>query len=202
MSRKMSYLHHLLTRNENELILKMYKAQERCPIKDDWVLTANEDRTKLNLNMTNDEISIVKKIQFKKIIRKKVKDLAFAYLQNIKNSHSKVKHIVYNSLNMQDYLTQFEMEDAQLRSRMIDVRANYRSYYQDIYCKNYHKDIEETQDYLLECEALLKNCKDLYNDCSTEYEDIFEDSEKQLRATRLFQAVLEAREALLEESIL
>ena len=86
------------------------------------------------------EISNMKKDLFKKILRKKIKDLFFYYLQNIKNGHSKVQQIVSKSLKMQDYLTQFEMKDAQLlfklRSRMIDVRANLRSYYQDISCKN------------------------------------------------------------------
>ena len=45
------------------------------------------------------------------------------------------------------------------------------------------------------------NCKNLYNDCSSEYEDIFEGSEKQLKATRLFQNVLETRETLLEDNL-
>ena len=106
---------------------------------------------------------------------------------------------------MQDYLTKFKIKDAQLlfklRSRMINVRANFRTYYDgmDISCKICQKETEETQAHLLDCETLMNNFKDLYNDCYTEYEDIFEDPEKQLTVTKLFQAVLDTRETLLEE---
>ena len=68
MSRRMSYLHHILSRNKNEQIYKFYKAQERNPIKDDWVLTANSDRN--TLNISNERILNLKKKKFKAIGRK------------------------------------------------------------------------------------------------------------------------------------
>ena len=87
---------------------------------------------------------------------------------------------------------------------MLNVKGNFRTYYEDmdINCKLCYEGIEETQAHLFECETLIHKCKDLYNDCSTEYEDIFEDSEKQLKATRLFQTVLDTRETLLEGEFL
>ena len=57
MSRRMSYLHHIVTRNEHELIYKFFKAQERRSIKDDWVTKIDEDKKQLDLKMSNEEIS-------------------------------------------------------------------------------------------------------------------------------------------------
>ena len=208
MSRRLSYLHHLLTRNENELIHKFFKAQERCPIKDDWVTQIKEDREYLKLDMTNEEIASTKKSQFKKIIRKKIKEAAFAYLEEIKMSHTKVQNLKYDSLKMQEYLYKFQTRDAQLlfklRSRMLNVRSNFRNFYkvQDVFCKLCNKDIEQTQAHLLDCETLINNCQDLYNDCDVEFEDIFEGPERQLKAAKLFQAVLETRENLYEDNIM
>ena len=63
-SRRLSYLHHILTRNPDELIYRVFKAQERIPIKDDWIYTVRSDMNYLNLNMTNDEISKLNKRKF------------------------------------------------------------------------------------------------------------------------------------------
>ena len=134
------------------------------------------------------------------MIRNKIKDL-----QKLKSSHSKVQDILYNSLKVQTYISDFQTKDTQLlfklRSRMINVRANFKNYYRDsdISCNLCLKGTEENQAHLLECETLIENCQQLHDDYSVEYEDIFEETEKQLKATRLFQAVLETRERLLEE---
>ena len=84
---------------------------------------------------------------------------------------------------------------------MLNVRANFKNYYneKDISCNLCLEDIEENQAHLLECKTLIENCQALHDDYSVEYEDLFEGKEKQLKATRLFQVVLETRERLLEE---
>ena len=56
-----------------------------------------------------------------------------------------------------------------LRSRMIDVKSNYKSGQKDLLCRACHK-TEERQDHLLECLALKEN--DLVDD-PPNYEDIF-----------------------------
>ena len=153
------------------------------------------------------KIRKIKKNKFKRILRKKLKELAFDYLQTLKNIHSKVKHINYTSLEKQNYMSKFQTRETyllfKLRSRMINLKANFRNFYndQDLSCDLCQKGIEENQAHLLECDTLIKNCKELYDDQSVEYEDIFEEQEKQLKATRLFQVVLETRERLLEEKI-
>ena len=49
----------------------------------------------------------------------------------------------------------------------------------------------------MSCEKLMYECEDLYNDDTVEYEDIFSNTENQLKAVKLFQKVLKVRENLL-----
>ena len=51
-NRRLSYLKHILSRNDHELISKVYKAQKRKPAKHDWFLTITNDKTKIGLTYT------------------------------------------------------------------------------------------------------------------------------------------------------
>ena len=76
------------------------------------------------------------KEDFKNVIKKAVKQLAFNYLQNIRETHSKSKDLSYQTLLIQPYLTSdsdksFTINKKQflfaLRSRMIEVKLYYKS---------------------------------------------------------------------------
>ena len=62
--RRLSYLHHILTRKDTELIKKVYIAQKRKPVKDDWFLTIKKDMDDINLNLSDAEIGEFKKEKF------------------------------------------------------------------------------------------------------------------------------------------
>ena len=47
---RLMYLHHLLTRDKSELISKVYFAQLRKPLKDDWATTVMKDCKDLTIN--------------------------------------------------------------------------------------------------------------------------------------------------------
>jgi len=64
---KLNYWHHIVTRDKSELINRVYLAQKRRPVKDDWVLTLNDDKEAVKINFTDEERSTMKKEQFKKI---------------------------------------------------------------------------------------------------------------------------------------
>ena len=44
--RRLSYLRNILKRNNNELIKRVYDAQKRRPVKDDWFVTVSDDLKK------------------------------------------------------------------------------------------------------------------------------------------------------------
>ena len=69
-SRRLSYLHHILTREKSELISKIYFAHKRRPVKDDWSETIKKDIEHIELNLSEENIKIMKKGHFKNIFKK------------------------------------------------------------------------------------------------------------------------------------
>ena len=77
-----------------------------------------------------------------------VKRKAFEELLKKKESHSKMINLEYKSLNMQNYLkssnenlTQKDAQDIfQLRTRMFDVKSNYKNKYEVLMCEACEKD--------------------------------------------------------------
>ena len=49
--RRLMYLHHILTRNSNELIRRVYEAQKSAPVKDDWILQVKEDLKEFKIDI-------------------------------------------------------------------------------------------------------------------------------------------------------
>ena len=63
-SRRVNYLYSILTRNESELINRVYKAQKRRPIKDDWYVTVQQDLKDLSIDLTEEQIKSMSKQKY------------------------------------------------------------------------------------------------------------------------------------------
>ena len=130
--KRLAYLHHLLTRSEGELIYKVYEAQRRRPVKNDWTTVVSNDLKEI-LNLTEESIKNMKKDKFKTLLKQKVSEAAFHYLENIKKTHSKAKNISYNNLEMQPYMkcsnftTNEKLLLFKLRTAMVDVKMSFKS---------------------------------------------------------------------------
>ena len=81
------------------------------------------------------------------------------------------------------------------------VAANFRTMFNnDTVCKLCDGEYTQTQSHLLNCETLVRNCAELHNNIHVKYEDIFSrDTKEQLRAVKLFAAVLSIKEKLEED---
>ena len=75
---------------------------------------------------------------FKAKVKTSIRKAAFRYLNGEKARMSKIMHISHEALELQHYLypTALELSEAkllfQLRSRMTDVKVNFRKKYPDI----------------------------------------------------------------------
>ena len=95
---------------------------------------------------------------FKNLVKRNERNVAFSYLNSEKLKHSKVAHIHHSGVEIQDYLkeTASVIESKfvfALRSRMVDVRCNYRGQHVNTLCPLCNKD-EDSQPHLLHCEKL------------------------------------------------
>ena len=112
----------------------------------------------------------------------------------------------YSKLKMQKYLkannSNNTVEEAQvifkLRSRMTDVKANFKNKYEEFEC-DICKDEEETQKHILECEDILKNTTRIKKE--TEYEELFKDNVKnQTEIAKMFIENMKVKKKLMEKT--
>ena len=154
MSRRLNYFHHIITRDTNELISRVYVAQKRRPVKDDWVLTVKKDKLALGIKENDNVLNKYSKNMFKKFIKHKIRSLAFSELKQIQMGHSKVNQITYNKFDTQKYLKGSNFSNKEicllfkLRTRMVDVKNNFTLFYGDLLCRLCQKE-EENQEHLI-----------------------------------------------------
>ena len=180
--RRILYLHHILHQDPDSMLFKVLNAQIEAPVKGDWVHLVKQDILDLKLDLTIENIATMSKHQLKWLLKSAVKAEAFIYLSDIQSGHSKTKNLQYSGLKLQPYLSsQRETTIKQkatlfkLRTRMLNVRDNFKSGKEDVLCKCCQKEIE-SQIHLLSCEKLMDNSlvTNLHR-----YEDLFlEDADK------------------------
>ena len=112
--------------------------------------------------------------------------------------HSKVLHITHPRREIQEYLeaNDHNVQESKflfsLRSRMVDVRANYREKYFVTICPCCELE-EDSQEHLLSCDELRKHVtvpKDV------QYKDIYGNTDKQLKIVKVMKQLLRKRELL------
>ena len=110
--------------------------------KKDWSVQVFSDLEELRMDDDLEQIKSIKKSKLKSLLDKKIKVKVLEELNNQKENHSKVSHLKHDSIEMQKYLKACNMkitkEKAQeifkLRSRMSDVKLNYKSKHESLKC--------------------------------------------------------------------
>ena len=133
-SSRIMFLHYILSRDENEPLAKFFEAQNLRPSKNDWCYTVKNDMADIDLEYTFDEIKMIKKAKFKKIVKSKIINAAFADLNQTKDRHSKLDNIIYNNdLELQSYFKSSSVVPDDIRdlfkfrTRMSNVKNNFKS---------------------------------------------------------------------------
>ena len=103
-----------------------------------------------------------------------------------------MKDISHDKFKIQSYLKndKFSFQEKQLlfklRTRMIDVKDNFKTMYNNLDCNLCNEDTVQSDAHLLECSYLINTSTQLNNNHTSEYEDIFGDNKEQLRITKLY----------------
>ena len=163
-----------------------------------------------NIEESYDEKEVLNKSSqaYKKSVKIKIRKAALKYLNDLKNSHTKIKHIKYETLKLQDYLKSpmFSNTDVNtlfaLRSRMIKCKVNFKNKYQNsnLKCQFCTSERDDNQEHMLGCKKLGKYLKrKTVTKDKIEYQDIFGNVEKQKQITQIFIELLEIRKNLEED---
>ena len=130
------YFHYLVTRKKSEMLHKFFKVQWEYPTKYDWTETVKGDFDFFGLDLDIEKIKTFKKEKYAKIVKNKVRAVAFEYLLDKKSQHFKMDGISYNNnFKAQSYLSDRNINSSlakllfKFRCRMINVKMNFKRTY-------------------------------------------------------------------------
>ena len=193
--KRIMYLHHILTREENALIKQVFRAQEAYQGKGDWYQVVREDLDALGLvNISFDEISLKSKESLRKLINERINEVALKYLKEESQSLSKVGNMSYSKLEMQSYLTgnmpnRLKQLAFRWRTKMIQVGWNYGKKESCPICLQ----VNDTQNHLIECTFL--NDKNTATNYDIDKNNNYNLTQHMIR----LEAAIRKREIILEE---
>jgi hypothetical protein len=210
-TRRILYMKKIKDRPNEELIKRVYEAQELNPSKGDLCELVKKDMHKFNIHMTKENIQQLNYVEFKTIVKNKVKYSAFSNLKMLQNNHSKVKSLIYRKHEQQKYMSSqlFNSKEvellASLRSNCVrGIKDNFKGSYNEYNCKLKCNNTRDTQKHILECRAILIHVnQDRVPIYQVKYEDIYSSSiYVQKSVTNVYDLLLTIRDKLLnEESI-
>ena len=206
-SRRLNYLQYILHEDKESLMYTFLEAQRENPVRNDWCQTIQEDLEVFGIDLTLEEIEKMSETQFKELVKQKEREASLAHLNNekISKNHTKVMHIKHEALKMQDYLepNSASIEECKfiftLRSRMVDIRCNFRGNYNDgdTLCPVCYSG-EDTQPHMLVCEDLLESHAVVLD--IPEYEDLFgQNLKKKLEVALILKKHFKKRKQLLTQ---
>ena len=99
----MLYLQNILKGPQSEILRQVYEAQKENPVQGDWVNLVNEYLEIINMVNKESEIEAMTKIQFKTIVRSKIRENTLKILKQKQEGHIQISHINYSTLNTQSY---------------------------------------------------------------------------------------------------
>ena len=140
MSRRIMYLHYLLTQDEDSLLSSFFHAQWESPVPGDWTEQVKKDLELIKLDLALEAIKVISKDAFQKLVKVAIHKAAFVYLNSEQQKRDKVKHVEHRYLKLQPYLCpgKFEIKEAkllfQLKTKIIDVREKVKNKYPDTMC--------------------------------------------------------------------
>ena len=139
--RRLMYLYHILTRDTEELISKVYHIQRLKPVKYDWHNMIEEEKEKYGIKQSDEEIGCLSKNKFKQIVNEAVNKFALSKLLATAQNQSKcktiLKNINENDFKIQKYLIcdRLVKEEQQLlftlRSSSFQVKINFQHIFKD-----------------------------------------------------------------------
>ena len=95
-SRILMYLHHINQKDDNELVKKVFTAQQENPTKGDFSELVKKDIEMLGTNYDKNKLWTYSKAKFKAFIKKHINEASFKYLKSLQTKQTQIQDISYN----------------------------------------------------------------------------------------------------------
>ena len=109
---------NIVQRSEEELTKRVYNAQKKNPNKGYWIHYLKEDFNYIKEDIDETEAKEKTKYEYKKLIKRKVREQVFLGLKLVKESYIKVREIQYSKFQIQEY-----MITPQLTNKKVSLRT-------------------------------------------------------------------------------
>ena len=159
--RRLHFLFYILNQNPDSILFKVFEKRSQNRTKKDWVSTVLSDLETMKIDVNFGDIQTMNKTKWKNVVKTKIREESFQYLESIKQKHSKVMELKHINLKMQEYFLptkqEISKEDIQcifkMRSRAINVKMNMKGAYDSNECQVCLKE-EETQKHIYQCDEI------------------------------------------------
>ena len=201
MIRRLNFLQYILFEDKNSLIHQVLKTQLSHPTFNDWGQTVVNDLEKLDRKLDVSDVENLPVATYQRLVKESALNQALKYLNGLKvkenQQASKTSRIQHRKIGMASYLkpNQISIQEAKfmftLRSRMLDIKCNYRGKYSDVICPSCKQE-DDTQQHLLVCSSL--NIDVVVAGSLPDYNDLFsENLSKQVQLSSILKACYDER---------
>ena len=165
MKRKILFLHYLLNQDKKSMIYRVLEATKENPANNDFVKTCLKYMKELNIELSFEELAKMSKWSIKKLVKQQTAKAAFKYLTDIQIKQSKISHIKYDDLQLQEYLldgnrnTDVSKCIFKARSMTLNIKTQKSWKYSDKLCVGCGVN-SETGDEILSCTGFTENKND------------------------------------------
>ena len=200
---RLMYHHHLITREDNETIKKVYNKQKEDETKGDWFDLLVKDFKFIGVEMDENHIKQMTKEEYKKEIKEQISKAAFKDLLQLKQKHSKLNEVTYFTFSMQPYLKSKQMNKKEktllylMRSKCHKSKSNFKKMFQNnTKCIFACDSIEDQVHAFTQCLPVLSKINRTAN---LDHSMIFQNIDKQIVVISIFLEIEEKRKELTEQ---
>ena len=93
----MIYLQTIIQKTEGELVRRVYEEMKADPVKGDWCELVSNDLKEVGISLSDDQIRQMSTVNYKALVKGKIRDWAFIYFKERQAGHEKGKLLEHNN---------------------------------------------------------------------------------------------------------
>ena len=158
-SRQLNFLHHIITRDEQDPVRRCYNEQKKYPFENNWAKEMKETLGYLNLEQSEEDIAEMTKDQWKRIVDEKIRKAALEELLNQKSKLKKGSLIDEGEeLSTKTYFEDLNANEARsyfkIRAEVSDIKTFRRYQYDDDICRLCGNETEDLDHIVNRCSQI------------------------------------------------
>ena len=174
IAKRLKFLKYILNESTESMIRKVYTEQKKDSKKGDFISQIKQDMKDVQLDIEDEEVETMSTWKWKNVINNKVESAAFEFLIKENDNKQKTSHILFDKLEMNDYLienknTKLSKTIYSIRAGVFDLKALKRWKYTDNLCVACNL-FEENMQHFMQCTKYgrqsLSNWKLIYENSS------------------------------------